>query len=94
MIHGPSGSGKTCLAKWLAFSCRRIFKFLVIPCAELVHKVVGETEKKISNIFQAARKIAPCFILLDNLDTVLGSAVGDGDGSYKKNMNGRRYVVR
>ena len=45
-----------------------------MPCAELVHKVVGETELRVSRVFAAARKLAPCFILLDNLDTVLGHA--------------------
>ena len=73
IIHGPSGSGKSMLAKWLPWKCRKFFQFITVPCAELVHKVVGETEKRISQIFQTARKMAPCFILLDNLEAVLGS---------------------
>ena len=47
---------------------------LSIPCADLVQKVVGEAEKGIADIFYAARTIAPCMILLDNIDILLGAS--------------------
>ncbi len=57
---------------------------LSIPCADLVQKVVGEAEKGIADIFYAARTIAPCMILLDNIDILLGAScsttTSDDDG--------------
>jgi len=57
---------------------------LSIPCADLVQKVVGEAEKGIADIFYAARTIAPCMILLDNIDILLGASssttASDDDG--------------
>ena len=35
-------------------------------------KVVGEAERKLASLFEAARAIAPCFLLLDNIDIILG----------------------
>lgn len=39
LIHGPSGCGKSSVARWLAHSGRKHFKFLSVACADLVHKV-------------------------------------------------------
>ena len=83
VIHGPSGSGKTTLAQYIACTCRSTHKTIQVSCAELVHKVVGESERRIVEIFDAARLMAPCFVILDNLDTVIGIAppdTNDGDG--------------
>eukprot|EP00596_Hydrurales_sp_CCMP1899_P009003 CAMPEP_0119054928 /NCGR_PEP_ID=MMETSP1177-20130426/75397_1 /TAXON_ID=2985 /ORGANISM="Ochromonas sp, Strain CCMP1899" /LENGTH=364 /DNA_ID=CAMNT_0007035333 /DNA_START=1417 /DNA_END=2511 /DNA_ORIENTATION=- len=73
LIHGPSGCGKSSVARWLAHSGRKHFKFLSVACADLVHKVVGESERRLSQVFSAAREMAPCFLLLDNLEIILGS---------------------
>ena len=53
LIHGPSGCGKSSLANWLAFSVRHRFRLVTVSCAELVHKVVGESERRIAACFQA-----------------------------------------
>ena len=53
LIQGASGTGKTALAHLLGKKASAHFKFLSVSCAELVHKVVGETERKLSEIFSA-----------------------------------------
>ena len=51
VIHGSSGTGKSCLVNWLAASIKRHFNLVSVSCSDLIHKVVGETEKYISQIF-------------------------------------------
>jgi SpoVK/Ycf46/Vps4 family AAA+-type ATPase len=72
VISGPSGVGKTALARLLGKRCQNYFKFISVSCAELVHKVVGETEQKLTQLFASARAMAPCFVLLDNLEIIMG----------------------
>ena len=52
LISGPPGCGKTSLARRIAFECSATHKFLEVSCAELVHKVVGESERKLVEIFR------------------------------------------
>ena len=64
---------------------------LSIPCADLVQKVVGHAERGIVDIFNAARTISPCMILLDNIDILLGASTtgSRGDGSIDGRDDGR-----
>jgi SpoVK/Ycf46/Vps4 family AAA+-type ATPase len=38
--------------------------------SHFIMQVVGETERRLADIFRAAKQLAPCFIVLDNLDTI------------------------
>ena len=62
---------------------------LSIPCADLVQKVVGEAEKGIADIFYAARTIAPCMILLDNIDILLGASSSSATTTSTASDDGR-----
>ena len=79
IIQGDTGCGKTSLAHWVIAQGRDIFKCISISCADLVHKIVGESEQKLRNIFQGARAHAPCFILLENIENILGSDSTQGE---------------
>ena len=76
LLHGPSGSGKSTLVKWLTYKAGPRFQLFEVPCADLIHKVVGESEKKLRACFQAARKMAPALLVLDNIDIIFGSRSG------------------
>lgn len=83
VIQSPPGCGKTALSNWLVHEGRDHFKCISVSCAELVDKVVGASEQKLSNIFAVARMYAPCFLLLENIDCILGKGAADdvdGDG--------------
>jgi len=85
LLYGPPGCGKTLLAKGVVNSlAERITKilgqkvkgyFINIKGPELLNKWVGETERKIREIFQKAREKAnencPVVIFLDEADSVL-----------------------
>ena len=79
LICGPSGCGKTYLAEWIASRGSAVFRKIIVPCADLVNKIVGESERKIAKIFKIAREISPCFIIFDNLDILLGTNNSDGE---------------
>ena len=68
LLHGPHGSGKSALIQWLTSQAGPRFQRIEVPCADLVHKVVGESEKRLQSYFQAARKVAPAILVLDNID--------------------------
>ncbi len=81
VIHGPIGCGKTTLANWILSETKHLFTSMSISCADLIDKIVGKSEKKISQIFEHARKMSPCFLVLDNIDTIFGAE----DYSHKEN---------
>lgn len=84
LIEGPSGSGKTMLA------CALVNE-LSLPCIyidgpSIRSKIVGESEKKIANLFHRARSAAPCIILMDQVELMLpkresGSMSSEGTSS-------------
>lgn len=72
VLHGCAGTGKTSLALRVAHECRATHRTLQVSCAELVHKEVGRSEQRLADVFAAARTLAPCIVVLDNLDTIVG----------------------
>ena len=79
LLYGPPGTGKTLLAKAVATECNA--NFISIKGPQLFSKWVGETEKKIREIFKKARQAAPCVIFFDEMDALAPKrkdAGGDG----------------
>ncbi|GMT14171.1 hypothetical protein PFISCL1PPCAC_5468, partial [Pristionchus fissidentatus] len=68
LIHGPPGCGKTMFAQAVAGQ----FGVPIVQLAvtELVSGVSGETEERIRNLFETAKKNAPCVIILDDIDAI------------------------
>jgi len=72
LLYGPPGCSKTLLAKALA--CESGLNFLAVKGPELFSKYVGESEKKISEIFRKARAASPSiifFVMLAYFDDYL-----------------------
>jgi len=75
IVSGPSGTGKTNLCYWMGLQMRHLgVKFMSVSSADIIDKLVGESERRVAKIFEAARSMAPCFLLFDNIDTILGKA--------------------
>ncbi len=68
LLSGPPGTGKTLLAKAIAHESDA--NFISVKGPELVSKWVGESEKKIREIFQKARMVAPTVIFFDEFDSI------------------------
>jgi SpoVK/Ycf46/Vps4 family AAA+-type ATPase len=94
VIQSPPGCGKTALSEWLVHEGREHFKCISVSCAELVDKIVGASEQKLSNIFAAARVYAPCFLLLENIDCILGRSLPDDDGDGGQSGSGSGDLAR
>ena len=65
---GGPGTGKTMLAKALAGEYE--LPVLSVHSSALFSKYVGESEKGVSEVFKKAKHIAPCVLLLDEVDTI------------------------
>ncbi|KAK9460150.1 P-loop containing nucleoside triphosphate hydrolase protein [Lipomyces oligophaga] len=68
LLHGPPGCGKTMLANALAGELN--VPFISLSAPSVVSGMSGESEKKIREIFDEARSIAPCLIFLDEIDAI------------------------
>jgi transitional endoplasmic reticulum ATPase len=68
LLHGPPGTGKTLLAKAIANETDA--NFISVKGPELISKWVGESEKKIREIFKKARQVAPTIIFFDEFDSI------------------------
>ncbi len=68
LLYGPPGTGKTLLAKAVANESGA--NFISVKGPEVLSKWVGESEKKIREIFNRARMVAPCIIFFDEIDAI------------------------
>ncbi len=68
LLYGPPGSGKTLLAKAVANESDA--NFISIKGPEVLSKWVGESEKRIRDIFKRAKQVAPTVIFFDEIDAI------------------------
>ena len=68
LLYGTSGTGKTLLARALANACG--VHLITLRGPEVRRKWFGESEELIRSIFAKAREVAPCILLLDEVDSL------------------------
>jgi transitional endoplasmic reticulum ATPase len=78
ILYGPPASGKTFLCRVIGNSLDRNVVFASV--ADIVSKVVGETERKISDLFTQARSRAPSVLVFDPIDPFAKRRVGHESG--------------
>ena len=73
LIQGPHGSGKTLLASALAGETK--LPVVIVSGPSIISSVVGESEKRLADLFRRARQEAPCVVLLDQLNGLVPSSL-------------------
>jgi len=68
LLYGPPGCGKTLLAKAVANEADAYF--IVINGPEIMSKFYGESEQRLREIFEQAKKNAPAIIFIDEIDAI------------------------
>jgi transitional endoplasmic reticulum ATPase len=80
LLYGPPGTGKTLLAKAIARECG--INFISVQGPELLSQWLGESEESVRDIFNMARRAAPCIVFFDQLDAVAPQRVaGEHEGT-------------
>jgi len=79
ILYGPPGTGKTLLAKAVANESGA--NFIAIRGPELLSKWVGESEKRLREVFKKAKQSAPSIIFFDEIDAMTRSRAAGGSGT-------------
>jgi len=86
LIFGPPGCGKTLLAKAVATESKS--NFISVKGPEVYSKWVGESEKRIREIFIKARQVAPSIVYFDEIEALAyGRGLNQGSQVYDTVIN-------
>jgi cell division protease FtsH len=88
LLVGPPGSGKTLLAKAIAGEAS--VPFFSISGSEFVEMFVGVGASRVRDLFDQAKKSAPCLVFIDEIDAVgrqRGAGLGGGHDEREQTLN-------
>ena len=88
LLVGPPGTGKTLLAKAIAGEAKVPFFF--ISGSDFVEMFVGVGASRVRDMFEQAKKTAPCIIFIDEIDAVgrqRGAGMGGGNDEREQTLN-------
>ena len=88
LMAGPPGTGKTLLAKAIAGEAK--VPFFTISGSDFVEMFVGVGASRVRDMFDQAKKHAPCIIFIDEIDAVgrhRGAGLGGGHDEREQTLN-------
>jgi SpoVK/Ycf46/Vps4 family AAA+-type ATPase len=68
LLYGPPGCGKTFIARAVAGELGA--RFIAVSFADIIDMFVGQSERNIHELFEIARRNAPCVLFLDEVDAI------------------------
>ena len=68
LLYGPPGCGKTFIARAVAGELGA--SFIAVSFADIIDMFVGQSERNIHELFEIARRNAPCVLFLDEVDAI------------------------
>ncbi len=88
LLEGPPGTGKTLLAKAVAGEAN--VAFFSISGSDFVEMFVGVGASRVRDLFEEAKKNAPCIVFIDEIDAVArrrGTGMGGGHDEREQTLN-------
>ena len=88
LLVGPPGTGKTLLARAIAGEAN--VPFFTISGSEFVEMFVGVGASRVRDMFEQAKKNAPCLLFIDEMDAVgrhRGAGLGGGNDEREQTLN-------
>ena len=88
ILVGPPGTGKTLLAKAVAGEAG--VPFFSISGSDFVEMFVGVSASSVRDLFEEAKRLAPCIVFIDEIDAVArrrGSGLGGGHDEREQTLN-------
>lgn len=88
LLYGPPGTGKTLLAKAVAGDAG--VPFFSISGSDFVEMFVGVGASRVRDLFEQAKKSAPCIVFIDEIDAVgrqRGAGLGGGHDEREQTLN-------
>ena len=88
LLFGPPGTGKTLLAKAVAGEAG--VQFFTISGSDFVEMFVGVGASRVRDLFEQAKKSAPCIVFIDEIDAVgrqRGAGLGGGHDEREQTLN-------
>lgn len=88
LLEGPPGTGKTLLAKAVAGEAG--VPFFSISGSDFVEMFVGVGASRVRDLFEEAKKNAPCIVFIDEIDAVArrrGTGMGGGHDEREQTLN-------
>lgn len=88
LLFGPPGTGKTLLARAVAGEAK--VPFYTISGSDFVEMFVGVGASRVRDLFEQAKKTAPCIVFIDEIDAVgrqRGAGLGGGHDEREQTLN-------
>src|SRR3569623_3132754 len=88
LLVGPPGTGKTLLARAIAGEAN--VPFFSISGSDFVEMFVGVGASRVRDMFEQAKKSAPCIVFIDEIDAVgrhRGAGIGNGNDEREQTLN-------
>lgn len=85
LFVGPPGTGKTSTAR--ALSSWFSLPIVEVRLSMITSQYLGETSKNIDKVFDLAKRLSPCILLIDEFDFVAKTRTSDEHGAIKRAVN-------